>query len=87
MVYLKHYAHLFVEDGQEGEVVPTFHISKTTDLDSASDPIPIPHCYAPLIFDKTGAYNNNLWRDTLADSGGIHRTYHRQTPAVGTDRP
>ena len=39
--YLKRYAHIFVEDGQEGEPVPTFHISKTMDLDSASDPIPI----------------------------------------------
>ena len=40
--YLKRYAHLFVKDGQEGEPVPTFHISKTMDLDSALDPIPIP---------------------------------------------
>jgi hypothetical protein len=40
--YLKRYAHLFIEDGWEGEPVPTFYISKTTDLDPASDPIPIP---------------------------------------------
>ena len=46
-VYLKCYAHLFVEDGREGEIVPTLHISKTMDLDSASDPIPIPHRHAP----------------------------------------
>ena len=46
-VYLKRYTHLFVEDGREGEIVPTFHISKTMDLDSASDPIPIPHHHAP----------------------------------------
>lgn len=46
--YLKRYTHLFVEDGGEkGEVVPTFHISKTTDLDSTLDPIPIPHCHTP----------------------------------------
>jgi hypothetical protein len=46
-VYLKCYAHLFVEDGQEGEIILTFHISKTMDLDSALDPIPIPHHHAP----------------------------------------
>jgi hypothetical protein len=40
-VYLKHYAHLFIKDGREGEVIPTFHISKTTDLNSALDPVPI----------------------------------------------
>jgi hypothetical protein len=39
--YLKRYAHLFVEDGREGEPVPTFYISKTMDLDSASNPTPI----------------------------------------------
>jgi hypothetical protein len=42
VAYLKHYTHIFVEDGREGEVVPTFHISKTTDQDYASDLIPIP---------------------------------------------
>ena len=41
-MYLKHYAYLFVEDGGEGEPVPTFHISQATDLDSTLDPIPIP---------------------------------------------
>jgi hypothetical protein len=39
-VYLKHYTHIFIEDGREGEVVPTFHISKTMDQDYASDSIP-----------------------------------------------
>ena len=46
-VYLKRYTHLFIKDGREGEDVPTFHISKTMDLDSASGPIPIPHSDAP----------------------------------------
>ena len=47
-VYVKRYAHLFVKyGGQECDVVPTFHISKTTNLNSASDPIPIPHRHAP----------------------------------------
>jgi hypothetical protein len=41
VIYLKHYTHLFVEDGREGEVVPTFHISKTTYQDYTSDSIPI----------------------------------------------
>ena len=46
-VYLKRYAHLFVKYGHEGEIVPTFHFSKTTDLDSTSDLIPILHRHAP----------------------------------------
>ena len=54
-VYLKGYTHLFIEDGREGEVVPTFHISKTTDLDSASDPVPIPHRDAPNLRQDRGA--------------------------------
>jgi hypothetical protein len=41
--HLKRYAHLFIEDGQEGEPIATFHISKTTDLDLVSGPILIPH--------------------------------------------
>ena len=41
--YLKHCVHLFIEDGREGESMPTFYINKPTDLDSALDPIPIPH--------------------------------------------
>jgi len=40
VVYLKCYTHLFIGDGQEGEVIPTFHISKTIDLDFASNLIP-----------------------------------------------
>jgi hypothetical protein len=35
--YFKHYIHLFVEDGREGESVPTFYISKTMDLDFATN--------------------------------------------------
>jgi hypothetical protein len=27
-VYLKRYAHLFIKDGGEGEVIPTFYIAK-----------------------------------------------------------
>ena len=40
--YLRPYAHLFVEDGQEGEPVPTFHINQTTDLNSTSNPTSAP---------------------------------------------
>ena len=47
IVYLKLYAHLFVKDVREGHIIPTFHISKTMDLNSTSDPIPIPHRHAP----------------------------------------
>jgi hypothetical protein len=53
-VYLKRYAHLFIEDGQEGEIIPTFHIGKTTDLDYASDPIPIPHHHASQSSTRSG---------------------------------
>jgi hypothetical protein len=53
-VYMKRYAHLFIEDGREGEIVPTFHISKTMNLDSASDPIPIPHRHAPQSSTRSG---------------------------------
>jgi hypothetical protein len=54
VVYLKHYAHLIVEDGREGEIIPTFHISKTMDLDSASDPIPISHHHSPNLRQDRG---------------------------------
>ena len=43
MRHLKRYAHLFVEDGPEGEHVSTFHINKTMDLTLASGLIPTPH--------------------------------------------
>jgi hypothetical protein len=62
VVYLKHYAHLFITDGREGEVVPTFHISKTSDLNSASDPIPIPHCDAPNLRQDRGAQRQPVAR-------------------------
>ena len=73
-VYLKCYAHLFVEEGREGEIVPTFHISKTLDLDSALDSIPIPHHHTPQ------------W-DTLVGYGGTHQTSYGGTPAIGADKP
>jgi hypothetical protein len=40
---MEHYAHLFIEDGQEGEPIATFHISKTTDLAPTLGLILIPH--------------------------------------------
>jgi hypothetical protein len=86
MVYLKCYTHLFVEDGREGEVVPTFHISNTTDLDSTSDPIPITHRDTPRSL-KIKAHSNNPWQDTLADCGGTHKTFHGRTLAAGIDGP
>ena len=55
-VYVKRYAHLFVKyGGQECDVVPTFHISKTMDLDSTSDLVPIPHHDAPNLRQDQGA--------------------------------
>jgi hypothetical protein len=53
-VYLKCYTHLFIKDGREGEVVPTFYISKATDLDSALDPIPILHRHTPQSTTRPG---------------------------------
>jgi hypothetical protein len=52
--YLRRYAHLFVEDGREGEPVPTFHTSKTTDLDSASNPTSTPHCSTSQPLGRSG---------------------------------
>lgn len=56
--HLKHYPHLFVKDGQEGEPIATFYISKTMDLALASDLIPIPYRFTFRKIETN--YDNSL---------------------------
>ena len=69
--HLKRYTHLFIEDGREGEPIATFHISKTTDLAPALDPIPIPH--------RPASQSPERLRQTM--------TTHRETLSQATVEP
>ena len=74
--HLKRYTHLFIEDGREGEPIATFHISKTTDLAPALDPIPIPH--------RPASQSPERLRQTMT----THReTLSRATVELLTDQP